>query len=251
MGIIRPICAITGLLLAVSAMAESLHGMQACKASPALGQYQRPAYLAMKPAAVVPGYCLSVPGVKDEQVCMSGPYQGGGEDVQPFRLSYRRDGKEALTWRSDGMLISPSDTFIVELIEVDDAEAGSELIVPVMTSEGMGMGVQSTDVFVVNRHRLTVSQPLSVEDYGRVSGFYRLPGRSCRLLATRWDSGEDKVRGEGLYATGAWYRLDGLNWQPEPSLPGVSRRYLFRFERERARARQPLLWFLDKSAELQ
>jgi hypothetical protein len=86
-------------------------------------------------------------------------------------MSYWREAKQILEWRSEGFLMSPADTFAVELINVTGDNA-AELVVSVMTSEGMGMGVQSSDIFVIDRQKNTVSAPITVEDYGRVSGFY-------------------------------------------------------------------------------
>jgi hypothetical protein len=141
--------------------------------------------------------------------------------------------------------MSPADTFAVELINVT-GDATAELVVSVMTSEGMGMGVQSSDIFVIDRKKNTVSEPITVEDYSRVSGFYGRSDQTCHLLSTSWESTEDK-RGWGLYAQGTWYQLKDRHWQETKALPKLSRRYLFRFEKEREHAKQPLLWFLDKT----
>jgi len=182
-------------------------------------------------------------------VCMQGSYQSEKEDDGSyFKMSYWRENQRVLEWRSDGFLMSPADTFAVELVNVDGDNA-TELVVSVMTGEGMGMGVQSSDIFVIDRQKNSISAPISVEDYGRVSGFYGRSGQACRLLSTSWESIEDK-KGYGLYAQGTWYQLKGQQWQETKAFPSVSRRYLFRFEKEREAAKQPLLWFLDKTTEL-
>lgn len=241
-----------GLLLALLASnacagsARSLTQIQTCTTTAPFSQERRLPYQAMTLTPPQAGYCLKLS--LTEKVCMQGAYQDKEESPDYFSLSYWQDGKKRLQWRSDGFLLSPADTFAVELMNVD-ADADLELVVPVMTGEGMGMGVQSADIFVVDRRKLTVSAPLSVEDYGRLSGFYRLPGQPCRLLATEWQSGVDAKRGDGLYAEGVWYELNGLQWRPSKVLPAVSRRYLFRFQDERERALRPLLWFLDKTTE--
>ena len=55
------------------------------------------------------------------------------------------------------------------------------------------------------------------------------------------------LRGWGLYAQGTWFQLKDQQWLETKSFPKLSRRYLFRFEKEREQAKQPLLWFLDKT----
>ena len=177
---------------------------------------------------------------------MQGSYQNEQEDDGSyFKMSYWREAKQILEWRSEGFLMSPADTFAVELINVT-GDATAELVVSVMTSEGMGMGVQSSDIFVIDRQKNTVSEPITVEDYSRVSGFYGRSDQTCHLLSTSWESTEDK-KGWGLYAQGTWYQLKDRHWQETKALPKLSRRYLFRFEKEREHAKQPLLWFLDKT----
>lgn len=142
--------------------------------------------------------------------------------------------------------MTPADTFAVELVNLDGDNA-LELVVAVLTSEGMGMGVQSVDIFALDRQKLSVSQPMTVEDYGRVSGFYGRSGQACRLLATTWQSQTDDQKGDGLYAQGTWYQLKDNQWLAVKALPKISRRYLFRFQEERDKANAPLLWFLDKT----
>ena len=113
------------------------------------------------------------------------------------------------------------------------------------------MGVQTSDIFVLDRKKLTISAPISVEDYGRISGFYGKSGQACRLLVSTWQSHEDDKGNGGLYAEGAWYLLKDTQWLESSAWPKMSRRYLFRFQDERAAAKAPLLWFLDKTTEME
>jgi hypothetical protein len=233
------------------AHASPLQDLRPCTRNSPFTAQQKPAYQPLKLAAPLVGYCLPLANNSQEKVCMQGQYQPVKEDEAAyFKMSYWRDAKQVLEWRSDGFLMSPADSFAMELVNIDGDNA-LELVVTVMTGESMGMGVQSTDIFVVDRQYLTVSEPISVEDYGRVSGFYGKTGQACRLLSTSWESGEDKHKGSGLYAQGTWYQLKATQWQAMKALPSVSRRYLFRFQEERDKATAPLLWFLDKSVTIE
>lgn len=242
----KPYLLSIGLVFSTAVCASSLQDLRSCTHRSSFSYEHKPAYQPLKLASPLVGYCLAVANNPREKVCMQGSYENEKDDGSSyFKMSYWQNAKQVLEWRSDGFLMSPADTFAVELIDVAGDNA-SELVVSVMTGEGMGMGVQSADIFVVNRQKLTVSEPVSVEDYGRVSGFYGRKGQSCRLLSTSWESIEDK-KGYGLYAQGTWYQLKGQQWQETTALPKLSRRYLFRFEKEREQAKQPLLWFLDKT----
>jgi|GEM_PF-3342274 len=229
------------------AHASPLQDLRPCTRSSPFTAEQKPAYQPLKLAAPLVGYCLPLANNSQEKVCMQGQYQPVKEDEAAyFKMSYWRDGKPLLEWRSEGFLMSPADTFTVELVNLDGDNA-LELVVAVLTSEGMGMGVQSVDIFAIDRQKLSVSQPMTVEDYGRVSGFYGRSGQACRLLATTWQSQTDEQKGDGLYAQGTWYQLKDNQWLTVKALPKISRRYLFRFQEERDKANAPLLWFLDKT----
>ncbi|MDO9177732.1 MAG: hypothetical protein Q7U16_05310 [Agitococcus sp.] len=242
----KPYFLFIGLVFSSTVCAATLQDLRPCTHNPPFGFDHKVAYQPLKLSPPLVGYCLAVAKSPREKVCMQGSYQHEKEDEGSyFKMSYWRDSKQVLEWRSDGFLMSPADTFAVELINIT-GDANDELVVSVMTSEGMGMGVQSSDIFVINRQKNTVSAPMTVEDYGRVSGFYGHAGQACRLLSTSWESTEDK-KGWGLYAQGTWYQLKDRQWQETKALPKLSRRYLFRFEKEREQAKQPLLWFLDKT----
>ena len=242
----KPYFLYIGLVLSSTVCAATLQDLRPCSQNPPFGFDHKAAYQPLKLSPPLVGYCLAVAKSPREKVCMQGSYQNEKEDEGSyFKMSYWRDSKQVLEWRSDGFLMSPADTFAVELINVT-GDATAELVISVMTSEGMGMGVQSSDIFVIDRQKNTVSEPITVEDYSRVSGFYGRSGQTCHLLSTSWESTEDK-KGWGLYAQGIWYQLKDRHWQETKALPKLSRRYLFRFEKEREQAKQPLLWFLDKT----
>ena len=242
----KPYFLYIGLVLSSTVCAATLQDLRPCSHNPPFTFEYKRAYQPLKLLPPLVGYCLAVAKSPREKVCMQGSYQNEQEDEGSyFKMSYWRESKQVLEWRSEGFLMSPADTFAVELINVT-GDATAELVVSVMTSEGMGMGVQSSDIFVIDRQKNTVSAPISVEDYGRVSGFYGQSGQACHLLSTSWESTEDK-KGWGLYAQGTWFQLKDQQWLETKSFPKLSRRYLFRFEKEREQAKQPLLWFLDKT----
>jgi hypothetical protein len=238
-----------GLVFSSTVYASAVQDLRPCSHNPPFSFERKAPYEPLKLSLPLVGYCLPIANNRQEKVCMQGSYQNEkGDDSSYFKMSYWREAKQILEWRSDGFLMSPANTFAVELMNVDGDNA-AELIVSVMTSEGMGMGVQSSDIFVIDRQKNTVSAPMTVEDYGRVSGFYGHSGQACRLLSTSWQSMEDK-NGLGLYAQGTWYQLKDKQWLESTAFPKLSRRYLFRFEKERDAATQPLLWFLDKTTIL-
>lgn len=242
----KPYFLYIGLVLSSTVCAATLQDLRPCSHNPPFTFEYKRAYQPLKLLPPLVGYCLAVAKSPREKVCMQGSYQNEQEDDGSyFKMSYWREAKQILEWRSEGFLMSPADTFAVELINVT-GDATAELVVSVMTSEGMGMGVQSSDIFVIDRQKNTVSEPITVEDYSRVSGFYGRSDQTCHLLSTSWESTEDK-KGWGLYAQGTWYQLKDRHWQETKALPKLSRRYLFRFEKEREHAKQPLLWFLDKT----
>jgi len=242
----KPYFLYIGLVLSSTVCAATLQDLRPCSHNPPFTFEYKRAYQPLKLLPPLVGYCLAVAKSPREKVCMQGSYQNEQEDDGSyFKMSYWREAKQILEWRSEGFLMSPADTFAVELINVT-GDATAELVVSVMTSEGMGMGVQSSDIFVIDRQKNTVSEPITVEDYSRVSGFYGRSDQTCHLLSTSWESTEDK-KGWGLYAQGIWYQLKDRHWQETKALPKLSRRYLFRFEKEREQAKQPLLWFLDKT----
>lgn len=242
----KPYFLFIGLVFSSTVCAATLQDLRPCSHNPPFSFEYKRAYQPLKLMPPLVGYCLAVAKSPREKVCMQGSYQHEQEDEGSyFKMSYWREAKQILEWRSEGFLMSPADTFAVELINVT-GDATAELVVSVMTSEGMGMGVQSSDIFVIDRQKNSVSAPMTVEDYGRVSGFYGHSGQTCHLLSTSWESTEDK-KGWGLYAQGTWYLLKDRHWQETKALPKLSRRYLFRFEKEREYAKQPLLWFLDKT----
>ena len=235
-----------GLVFSSPVYASAVQDLRPCTHSSPFTFEHKPAYQSLKLTPPLVGYCLPTPNNSREKVCMQGSYQSEKEDDGSyFKMSYWRENQRVLEWRSDGFLMSSADTFAVELINVD-GDSAAELVVSVMTGEGMGMGVQSSDIFVVDRQKNTISVPITVEDYGRVSGFYGRSGQACRLLSTAWEGIEDK-KSWGLYAQGTWYQLKDRQWQENKALPKLRRRYLFRFEQEREAATQPLLWFLDKT----
>ena len=247
----KPYFLYIGLVLSSTVCAATLQDLRPCSHNPPFTFEYKRAYQPLKLLPPLVGYCLAIAKSPREKVCMQGSYQNEQEDGGSyFKMSYWREAKQILEWRSEGFLMSPADSFSVELVNVDGDNA-LELVVTVMTGESMGMGVQSADIFVVDRQHSKVSEPMSVEDYGRVSGFYGKTGQACRLLVTSWESGEDQQKGSGLYAQGTWYQLKNTQWQPIKALPSISRRYLFRFQEERDKATAPLLWFLDKSVNLE
>ena len=242
----KPYFLYIGLVLSSTVCAATLQDLRPCSHNPPFTFEYKRAYQPLKLLPPLVGYCLAVAKSPREKVCMQGSYQNEQEDDGSyFKMSYWREAKQILEWRSEGFLMSPADTFAVELINVT-GDATAELVVSVMTSEGMGMGVQSSDIFVIDRQKNTVSEPITVEDYSRVSGFYGRSDQTCHLLSTSWESTEDK-KGWGLYAQGTWFQLKDQQWLESTAFPKLSRRYLFRFEKEREQAKQPLLWFLDKT----
>ncbi|PTQ89175.1 hypothetical protein [Agitococcus lubricus] len=238
-----------GMVCSSTVCAGVLNDLRPCSKQGAFSFEQKIPYQPIALPAPVVGHCLAVPLHNKDKVCMQGSYPSERDDqADYFKLSYWQQGKSRLTWKSDGFLMAPAETFRLEWINVD-GDTSPELVVSVLTSEGMGMGVQTSDIFIIDPQTLRVSPPITVEDYGRISGFYGKSGQACRLLAAQWQSHED-AKDSGLYAEGQWYQLKEGQWQVSSAWPKVSRRYLFRFQDQRAAATAPLLWFLDKTATI-
>ena len=149
----KPYFLYIGLVLSSTVCAATLQDLRPCSHNPPFTFEYKRAYQPLKLLPPLVGYCLAVAKSPREKVCMQGSYQNEQEDDGSyFKMSYWREAKQILEWRSEGFLMSPADTFAVELINVT-GDATAELVVSVMTSEGMGMGVQSSDIFVIDRQK--------------------------------------------------------------------------------------------------
>lgn len=190
--------------------------------------------------------CLETPD-KTARVCMSGPnevYYTGGETYQ---MSYQSPSRK-LTWKVVEWDPFGSWAFTIESKDLDGS-GRKDLIVNVNTAVSNGLAVSTNDLYVITSDQELVG-PFEVEDYGLLSGLYRVPGREgCVLLDSQWTSGTDPVRGPGTYVDGTWYIFRDNKFVEFKKLLSVKRRYLYRFGNEIGKAGDaPMLWFEDKTA---
>jgi hypothetical protein len=192
----------------------------------------------------VSAYCV-VAGA--DRICTCLP-----QDGDRLGVVREKDGAPPLRWEVELHSIPDPSVFAVERVALG-APPAPALLVAVRSAVGNGMGIEVWELRAIQADLL--SGPLAVEDYGILGYATRTRGADeCRILATRWDSAEDPVRGPGLYLFGRWHRLEAGAWAAATDRPEIARRYLFRFERERlaALAKQrpePIPWFRKATAE--
>ena len=90
-----------------------------------------------------------------------------------------------------------------------------QLLLGILSSQSNGMGVQYWTVWAIDG-----------EDYGTMSFATRAKQESaCNLLVSRWISGWEAKRGNGLYIAGLWYQLSNGEFLPNSERPSIFRRY--------------------------
>ncbi|MGI0134025.1 MAG: hypothetical protein ACREBW_03595 [Candidatus Micrarchaeaceae archaeon] len=139
---------------------------------------------------------------------------------------------------------------------VDSADLGGdgslEGIANIVNIISNGMAVVYSSLYVIAPDGKSVIGSRDIQDYGTISGFYRVPGRkSCVLLASKWQVGSDPKRGEGLYAVGHWYVVKHDALVPYTDLHSMRRRLLYSFSDELDHTKAtPMLWFKSRSTKI-
>jgi hypothetical protein len=139
------------------------------------------------------------------------------------------------------------------LHSVDFAGNGkNQLLLGILSSQSNGMAVQYWTVWAIDGDQ--VSKPIEMEDYGTMSFTTRAKQESaCNLLVSRWISGWEAKRGNGLYIAGLWYQLSNGEFLPNSERPTIFRRYSSELERQREQAlyqqgTKPILWYKSRDA---
>jgi hypothetical protein len=145
------------------------------------------------------------------------------------------------------------DTFAV--IEADlNADGLHEVVIPLMTAESNGMGVDYWTVYILTPGSNAWGvDSLVVEDYDHRGSWVVLPGeRKCNLLGTHWVNGFEAGRGGGLYYEASWYALEYGRLERRMDRPVLHRRFLYGFQRARRIPRSPtapLSWLQSSLAK--
>ena len=127
-----------------------------------------------------------------------------------------------------------------------------QFLLGIKFSQSNGMAVQYWKVWAINGDQ--VSKPVEMEDYSTMSFATRSKHESaCNLLVSRWVSGWEAKRGNGLYIAGLWHQLINGEFLPNFDRPTVFRRYSFDLEHQREQvlyqhATKPILWYKSRDA---
>ena len=161
-----------------------------------------------------------------------------------------KDGKTLGTWPSAAFLGETED---FEVLHGDlDGDRQPELIVANHDGTGVGLGVSAWTIAIFpNDDFRSFQLPLTfnVQEYGSFGNFVPA-AEHVNILTTRWVSGADRRRGQGLYLVGQWWRYKSGELMPL-NRNAIARRYLFSFERERGETlesdRKPYRWLTNRS----
>ena len=195
-------------------------------------------------------YCLDVPQLPNEQVCMAGPIVQLGQGDIPYTMTYRVKGEVKQTWTESGSWIVDPYSFSVESVDLSGTGENAA-IVNVVTDVSNGMGRGYSDIYIFESAGAVMLGPIKAEDYGSISGLYRFPGRDgCVLLVSKWDGDKEPGRGDGTYAKGHWYIVDDGKLTEYAAVPSVERRLLYRFWNDRWQEPLPRLWFKDPTTRI-
>jgi hypothetical protein len=203
---------------------DRLEPIQACP----LKRFPNP--VAISHAQCAESHCVDLG--QGRSVCKCVPESE--EEPAPFILL--EGNKEVQRWRADANLQRTDD---FEVLSGDLPGDGKPLwIVANHDLSSQGMLVRFWSLHVLDPAAPT-EPPISwsVSDYG--PGSFALPRnrqeKGCDILLTEWLEGQDAQGKSGLYFRGRWYRLGTSGIVPLPSRKERVRRYLYSFERERAK----------------
>jgi len=124
----------------------------------------------------------------------------------------------------------------LDVIDADlEGDGSHEIIVATLDGVSNGMAVPYWTVLALTPGRYDwIIDSAKVEEYSSLGSWVAVRGeRSCNLLQTQWVNGFEAQRGTGLYLQASWQTFDGWFVQ-RVDRPVISRRYLYRFERERS-----------------
>jgi hypothetical protein len=146
-----------------------------------------------------------------------------------------------------------ADSFRLDSADLN-ADGREELLFGVMESMGQGMGVQNWKLWALDGNE--VSNEINVADYG-VMSFLTCSNdhKGALLLGSRWVSGWEPRRGEGLYIAAQWYELGCGSLSPTSNRPGIYHRYLSSLGEERGQEfgkdrPNPVQWYSKKNAHI-
>ena len=164
--------------------------------------------------------CLEVPNTIRQQVCITVPINMASRDHEsPYTVTYHVNGKITLTWTVSDLWLDDPTSMTVESVDLG-GDGVFETVLNVLNTVSNGLGVGYSTVYIISPDGKSIIESKKVEDYGIISGLYRVPERNGSLV---------------LYS----------------GLPSMRRRFLYSFDDERARGKMiPLLWFDSRSTEV-
>lgn len=195
--------------------------------------------------------CLEVPNRMRQRVCMTVPINRVSDHELPYTVTYHVNGKVTLTWTVSDLWLGDQTSMTVESADLG-GNGVFETVLNVLNSVSNGLGVGYSTVYIISPDGKSIIGQKEVQDYGIISGIYRVPGRKgCVLLASKWEQGYGPRHGEGLYAVGRWYVIEHGSLVPYSGLPSMRRRFLNSFSEERGQMKTiPLLWFESRLTEV-
>ena len=168
------------------------------------------------------------------------------DQTEKVQLTVEYRGKVVKTWATDVTPVS----FGPKALRIDEfglnQKGDKQALFSVMQGQSNGMAAQSWSIWSIANGQ--VSDPVQAEDYGLISFATRPKGsQRCQLLVSNWRPGP---RG-GLFAVGRWHDVREGQFVPGKERPAITRRYLYRFEKQRDESRLtelPLRWYAHPDA---
>ena len=168
------------------------------------------------------------------------------DQSEKVQLTVEYRGKLVKTWATDVTPVS----FGPDALRIDEfglnQKGEKQALFAVMQGQSNGMAIQSWSIWSIANGQ--VSDPVPAEDYGLISFATRPKGsQRCQLLVSNWRPGP---RG-GLFAVGRWHDVHEGQFAPGKERPAMTRRYLYRFEKQRDEHRRtelPLRWYAHPDA---
>ena len=150
------------------------------------------------------------------------------------------------------------ETSDFEVLTADlDGDRRRELIVANHDTTSNGLGVEYWTIHIFPDAEFRNFQPplkFSIQEYGSF-GTFVASGTNINILTTTWVGGSDPKgkRAPGTYLVGQWWRYQSGKLVPVSNRPAIARRYLYRFQNERALnkdpAHIPFRWLSDRTSE--
>lgn len=201
-----------------------------------------PAPQAATLAGCAQAYCTAVGA---QRLCSCRTAQGWRFERRQARLLLQH-------WPAEVSALVGACAFEVTLADLD-GDGQPEWLVAQPQGVSNGLGVSYHTLCVVWPQRPTQA-PLcrAVSEWRALTVPVQEAGRAaCSLMDGGWEPGSEPGRGDGTYAVGRLWRLQGDAWQAASDRPAIARRLLSSFEGERQALSQrnaQRLWYQHPQA---